>query len=125
MRQTEKMPPQLTMKVWRHFVSKTFTNAFGKSSLTGCPKSRAYIDFWSACLSVRDWAFSSQPVLPPDNQPFLPLKLERCLQWIVRPLLKQWTAYHLRTHAGKISATGFAITLIIVFLAAALTLGEA
>src|SRR5262249_47629223 len=22
--------------------------------------------------------------------------------WIARPLLKQWTAYHLRTHAGKI-----------------------
>src|SRR5215472_13907690 len=41
--------------------------------------------------------------------------------WIVRPLLKQWTAYHLRTHAGRISATGLAITLIIVFLAATLT----
>jgi len=41
--------------------------------------------------------------------------------WIVRPLLKRWTAYHLRTHACKISATGLAITLIIVFLAAALT----
>src|SRR5262250_3018821 len=41
--------------------------------------------------------------------------------WIVRPLLKRWTACHLRTNAGKISATGLAITLIIVFLAAALT----
>jgi len=41
--------------------------------------------------------------------------------WIVRPLLKRWTAYQLRTHAGKIAATGLAVTLIIVFLAAALT----
>ena len=41
--------------------------------------------------------------------------------WIVRPLLKKWTAYHLRTHQGKLSAGGLAITLIILFLAAAVT----
>jgi hypothetical protein len=41
--------------------------------------------------------------------------------WIVRPLLKKWTAYHLSRHSGKLSAGGLAITLIIVFLAAALT----
>jgi Kef-type K+ transport system membrane component KefB len=41
--------------------------------------------------------------------------------WIVRPLLKKWTAYHLRTHTGKLSATGLSIILIVVFLAAALT----
>jgi Kef-type K+ transport system membrane component KefB len=41
--------------------------------------------------------------------------------WIMRPLLKKWTAYHLRRHSGKLSASGLAITLIIVFLAAALT----
>src|SRR5262249_50152348 len=41
--------------------------------------------------------------------------------WIVRPLLKKWTAHHLRKHPGKLSAGGLAITLIILFLAAALT----
>src|SRR5262252_2858623 len=41
--------------------------------------------------------------------------------WIVRPLLKKWIAHHLRTHAGKLSTGGLAATLIILFLAAALT----
>jgi Kef-type K+ transport system membrane component KefB len=41
--------------------------------------------------------------------------------WIVRPLLKKWTAYHLRTNSGKLSAGGLGITLIVIFLAAALT----
>src|SRR5215470_5901350 len=40
---------------------------------------------------------------------------------IVRPLLKKWTAHHLRTNPGKLSVGGLAITLIIVFLAAAVT----
>lgn len=43
------------------------------------------------------------------------------MAWIVRPLLKRWTAYHLRANRGKLSASGLAITLIIVFLAAAAT----
>src|SRR5215470_11239301 len=41
--------------------------------------------------------------------------------WFVRPLLKKWTAHHMRTHQGQLSASGLAITLIIVLLAAALT----
>src|SRR5579864_8481528 len=41
--------------------------------------------------------------------------------WIMRPLLKRWTAYHLRANQGKLSASGLAITLIMVFLAAAAT----
>src|SRR5262245_20167474 len=41
--------------------------------------------------------------------------------WIVRPLLKKWTAYHLRRNSGKLSASGLAITLMIIFLAAAVT----
>ena len=41
--------------------------------------------------------------------------------WIVRPLLKKWTASHLRTNQGELSAGGLAITLIIIFLAAAVT----
>src|SRR5215471_8038871 len=41
--------------------------------------------------------------------------------WIVRPLLKKWTAYHLRTNPGKLSVGGLAITLVIIFMAAAVT----
>jgi Kef-type K+ transport system membrane component KefB len=41
--------------------------------------------------------------------------------WIVRPLLEKWTAYHLRTNQGELSAAGLAITLIIIFLAAVVT----
>src|SRR5262249_15221869 len=40
---------------------------------------------------------------------------------VARPLLKKWTAHHLRTHRGKLSAGGLALTLIVVFLAAAAT----
>jgi len=41
--------------------------------------------------------------------------------WIVRPLVKKWTAYQLQKHSGKISTSGLAIIFIIIFLAAALT----
>src|SRR5215468_9836251 len=41
--------------------------------------------------------------------------------WIVRPLLKKWTASHLQTNQGELSAGGLAITLIIIFLAAVVT----
>src|SRR5215472_15511862 len=41
--------------------------------------------------------------------------------WIVRPLLKKWTAYHLRTNRGTLSASGLAIALISIFVAAAIT----
>src|SRR5262245_3069746 len=41
--------------------------------------------------------------------------------WVVRPLLKKWTAYHLRIHRGKLSAGGLATTLTLVFVAAAVT----
>jgi Kef-type K+ transport system membrane component KefB len=41
--------------------------------------------------------------------------------WIVRPLLKKWTAHHLRVNSGRLSAGGLAITLISILFAAAIT----
>jgi Kef-type K+ transport system membrane component KefB len=41
--------------------------------------------------------------------------------WIVRPLLKKWTALHLQKHAGKLSLGGLAMLLILMLLAAAAT----
>ena len=41
--------------------------------------------------------------------------------WIVRPLLKRWTAYELRKRQGKLSLGGLAVVLIMTFAAAAAT----
>src|SRR5215468_10782264 len=41
--------------------------------------------------------------------------------WLVRPVLKKWTAHQMRTRGGELSAGGLAITLIIIFLAATVT----
>jgi len=41
--------------------------------------------------------------------------------WIVRPLLKRWTAYAMRDGSGQLSLTGLATLLVIIFLAAMVT----
>ena len=41
--------------------------------------------------------------------------------WVVRPLLKRWTARHLHANGGTLSAGGLALSLIFVLLAAAAT----
>jgi Kef-type K+ transport system membrane component KefB len=41
--------------------------------------------------------------------------------WIVRPLLKKWTAQEMRKHHGKLSLTGLAIVLLLMLFAAAAT----
>jgi Kef-type K+ transport system membrane component KefB len=41
--------------------------------------------------------------------------------WIVRPLLKRWTAREMRKHHGKLSLTGLAMVLLMMLVAAAAT----
>ena len=44
-----------------------------------------------------------------------------CMVWAVRPLLKKWTAWQMRSHQCKLSLTGLAILLIMIFVAALIT----
>jgi Kef-type K+ transport system membrane component KefB len=41
--------------------------------------------------------------------------------WIVRPLLKRWASQQMRKHSGKLSLSGLAAVLIMLFIAAAAT----
>ncbi len=41
--------------------------------------------------------------------------------WVVRPLLKKWTAHQMQKHQGRLSLTGLGVLLILIFLAAIAT----
>ncbi len=44
-----------------------------------------------------------------------------CMVWLVRPLLKKWTAYQMRKNRGALSLDALAILLIMILLAAIVT----
>lgn len=44
-----------------------------------------------------------------------------CMVWLVRPLLKKWTAHQMRKNQGALSMGALAIMLIMIFLAALVT----